>query len=214
MKIYLDSSLPEIEQLIKKFDLDGATCNPSILLREKTRLSDFVKQVPKGKKVFAQLTETEVDKMIAQAQEMVAKYPGIIVKIPATKAGFEVMVACHKLGIKTLATAIYSLQQGLFAAYCKASYLALYIKRINQLGVDGIAVAKDLLRALDAHGFDCEIVGASFSDVRQINLLFEAGIESVTLPLDLFDLWISDQHVDKAVVKFTQDAEKLKQLFE
>lgn len=210
MKIYLDSSSFEITELINKFDLAGATSNPSILYRNKTSYDEFVARIPSGKSFFIQLVNNEVEKMINEAKELIDKYPGVIIKVAVTKEGLEVINKLHKLNIKTLATAIYSYEQGIFAAYCGATYLAPYVKRMCNEGKDGIGIVKQIQETIDKHHLNTEIIAASFSDVNQVNELFLAGIEAVTLPLYLFEQYINNSNTYKAVADFEADAYKWK----
>ena len=64
------------------------------------------------------------------------------VKIPAVPEGFKAMKELNKEGILITATAIYTPLQGFLAGKCGASYAAPYINRIDNMGYNGIQVAK------------------------------------------------------------------------
>ena len=53
------------------------------------------------------------------------------------------------------------------------------------------------------------MVGASFKNVRQVEDLSRLGVDSVTLPVDIFDKIISVEGTEEAIVKFEKDWETL-----
>ena len=53
------------------------------------------------------------------------------------------------------------------------------------------------------------MVGASFKNVRQVEDLSRLGVDSVTLPVDIFDKIINVEGTEEAIVKFEKDWETL-----
>ena len=81
------------------------------------------------------------------------------VKIPVTHEGLKAIKECKKLGIHTLATAIYTADQAFLAAMNGAEYLAPYVNRMDNYG-DGVGNVKDLIEMLRVNHMDSKVVAA------------------------------------------------------
>ena len=131
--------------------------------------------------------------------------PGLVVKIPVTSEGLAAIKMLKKEGITTLGTAVYSASQGLLAALAGAKYIAPYVNRIDAQGGDGIRTVQELQTLLELHAPNSMVLAASFKTPRQALDCLLAGCESITLPLDVAQQFITSPAVDAAIVKFEQD---------
>ena len=77
------------------------------------------------------------------------------------------MKALKKEGIRTTGTAIYTAMQAYLAAKSGASYTAPYVNRIDNMGYNGVGVAKEIQDIFEIHGLDCGILAASFKNSQQ-----------------------------------------------
>ncbi len=209
MNLFLDSASPKITDYIATFNLQGATSNPTILLRDQSSVEHFVSRVPKHKKYFVQLIAADAEQMLAEAKQLRQLYPEVIVKVPATRQGLAVIKQLTDLRIPVLATAIYSFEQAIIAANCGASYVAPYVNRMCNEGFDGVAVTKQIQTAFRNNNEKCQVLAASFSNIHQINQLIEFGIDAITIPLNLFELYIANEKAEHAVDQFAKDWNEL-----
>lgn len=190
LKLFLDTADTEaIAQLNEVLDIDGVTTNPTIITRSGKEpeqvLNEIANLLSDDQMLFAQVMATTKDEIVAEAKRMMSiKKKNMIIKIPVSKEGLKAIKVCKKEGIPTLATAIYSAEQGLMAAKNGATYLAPYVNRMDNYG-DGVGQVIDLNEMLQAYQMDAKIVAASFKNVSQVHRLFKAGVYSMTLPVDV-----------------------------
>ncbi|WP_413724356.1 fructose-6-phosphate aldolase [Sodalis sp. RH16] len=210
MELYLDTAnVAEVERLTRIFPLAGVTTNPSIVAASKVPLWEVLPRlreaVGKDGRLFAQVLGRDAATMVAQAKQLVARIPGIVVKVPVTSEGLAAIKLLTAGGITTLGTAVYSPAQGLLAALAGAEYIAPYVNRVDAQGGDGIKTVQELQALLHLHAPRCKVLAASFKTPRQALDCLLAGCEAITLPLDVAQQLISSPAVDAAIDKFEHD---------
>lgn len=124
------------------------------------------------------------------------------VKIPVTHEGLRAIKECKKLGIHTLATAIYTADQAFLAAMNGAEYLAPYTNRMCNYG-DGVQDVKDLIEMLRVNHMPAKVIAASFKNTYQVHELIKAGIQAVTVPCDVLYQMIDHPGTKIAVGEFS-----------
>lgn len=213
MELYLDTAnVAEVERLARIFPLRGVTTNPSIVAAGGQSIWDVLPRLqkavgPEGR-LFAQVMSRDAAGMVKEAQQLKECVPGIVVKIPVTSEGLAAIKQLKILGIRTLGTAVYSAAQGLLAALAGAEYVAPYVNRVDAQGGDGIRMVQELQTLLELHAPESKVLAASFKTPRQALDCLLAGCESITLPLDVAQQFLSAPAVDSAVMKFEEDWQK------
>ncbi len=104
-----------------------------------------------------------------------------------------------------MATAIYSVQQGILAALSGADYLAPYVNRMDTMGNDGIKVVADLQLLIMQQGLNCKLLPASFKNTLQVIEVMKLGVQAITIPVDVAIQMLKHPAVDSAVKQFSQD---------
>ena len=132
-----------------------------------------------------------------------------LIKIPAIEEGFKAMKILRDENIKFTATAIYTPMQGFLAAKAGASYAAPYINRLDNLGYDGVQVAKDIHDIFCANDFETEILAASFKNSQQLLELCKYGVGAATASPDIISGLAKNKVVESAVEDFLTDFSKL-----
>lgn len=210
MELYLDTSdVAAVKRLARIFPLAGVTTNPSIVASGKTPVEVLLPALydalgAKGR-LFAQVMAPRAEEMVEEAHKLRAIVADLVVKVPVTAEGLAAIKLLKAQGIPTLGTAVYGAGQGLMAALAGAQYIAPYVNRLDAQGGDGIATVKDLQQLLTLHAPGAKVLAASFKTPRQALSCLLAGCESITLPLDVAEQFISTPAVDAAVAKFEQD---------
>lgn len=210
MELYLDTAnVEEVERLARIFPLAGVTTNPSIIAASKVPLWDVLPRlqdaVGKDGRLFAQVMGRDAAAMVAQAEQLADRIPGIVVKVPVTAEGLAAIKQLTASGISTLGTAVYSPAQGLLAALAGAIYVAPYVNRVDAQGGDGIKTVQELQTLLKLHAPRSKVLAASFKTPRQALDCLLAGCEAITLPLDIVQQLIRSPAVDDAIDKFEHD---------
>lgn len=196
MKIYIDSAnVKSIERLTEYFPIAGVTTNPTILVNEKKPYLPLLKEIREviggDKALFVQAIGNRAEDIVKEAGFLAEQLLGkTIIKIPVTDEGIKAIKLLAQEQIPTLATTIYTPFQAVLAALAGASYVAPYVNRIENLAGNGVAVTAEIAQLLQAHGLNCEIIAASFKNIRQVQSIFLSGAESATVSPDLIEKMI------------------------
>ncbi len=209
IELYLDTvDTEQVNRLNSCLPIKGVTTNPSILANAGigvTQALSELAEIIEDARFHVQVISQTVDEIVDEAIE-IDKLPfDMVVKIPATEVGLAAIKIVKKCGIKVLATAIYSSQQGFLAALCGADYLAPYVNRMDTMGGDGIAVVAALQQLITIHDLNCKVLPASFKNTLQVMDVMKLGVGAITIPVDVAIQMISHPAVNPAVEKFDQD---------
>ena len=213
MELIIDSAdVAQIKALKELGTVAGVTTNPTILTksgREATEvIQDLIDILDEDQKLFIQVVKTDYEGIMEEAKKISQLRPkNMYVKIPVTHDGLKAIKECKKLGIHTLATAIYTAEQAFIAAANGADYLAPYVNRMCNYG-DGVETTKDLIEMLRIHNMPAKVVAASFKNTYQVHELIKAGIPAVTVPCDVLFNMINHPATTIAVGEFTMNWQK------
>lgn len=215
MKLIIDdANIEKIKKIYEYYPIDGVTTNPTILAKSGREPYKVLKEIREFIGAEAQLHVQVVAKtaegMIEDANRIVSELgQNTYVKIPAVPEGFKAMKELKREGVLLTATAIYTPMQALLAAKCGADYAAPYVNRIDNMGYNGIQVAKKIHSIFKINGFQTEVLAASFKNSQQVLELCEFGIGAITASTDVIDGLVKNASIDAAVDDFTMDFEKL-----
>lgn len=210
IELYLDTAdVAEVIRFNRCLPLKGITTNPSILAKSKQGLNETLKGMQEAlggaPRFHAQVVSTTVGGMVEEARQINELPYDMVVKTPATETGLAAIKIMKSEGIKVLATAIYSAQQGFLAALCGADYLAPYVNRIDVMNGSGVEVVADLQLLLDQNRLPTKILAASFKNTQQAMEVMKLGIEAITLPVDVAAQMFAHPAVQPAVDQFDKD---------
>ena len=95
------------------------------------------------------------------------------------------------------------------AAEAGAKYAAPYVNRIDNLGANGIAAAKDIHDIFKNNGLATEVLAASFKNCQQVLELAKYGVGASTVSPDVMEALLKLDAVNAAVDQFRKDFEGL-----
>ena len=144
-----DANVEKIRRIYEYYPIDGVSTNPSILAKTGRDPYEVLKEIRsiigEDGELFVQATAATAEGMVEEARRIVEVLGrSTLVKIPCNPEGFKAMKQLKKEGIRFIGTAIYTAMQGFLAAKCGAEYVAPYVNRIDNMGFDGVQVAKDI----------------------------------------------------------------------
>ena len=209
MKILIDNAdIQEIQKAYEYFPITGVTCNPTILKKTGRNPFEVLKEIRAFIGVDADL---HVQVVSAKAEDMIQEVLGknTFIKIPVVKEGLKAMKLLHAEGANITGTAIYNQMQGYLAGMAGAAYVAPYVNRIDNLGYNGVQVAKDIHDMLKHAGLKTEVVAASFKNSQQVLELAKYGLGASTIAPDVIEGLIKVDAAVLAVDAFTKDFEEL-----
>lgn len=208
MELIIDSSnIEQIKELNDLLTITGVTTNPTILTKSGREAMDVVKDLcevlSEDQLLFIQTVQTSFEGIMEEAKMISSiRNKNMYVKIPVTHEGLRAIKECKKLGIHTLATAIYTADQAFLAAMNGAEYLAPYTNRMCNYG-DGVQDVKDLIEMLRVNHMPAKVISASFKNTYQVHELIKAGIQAVTVPCDVLYQMIDHPGTKIAVGEFS-----------
>lgn len=215
MKLLIDDAhIDNIKRLWETYAVAGVTTNPSILANVGKDpievLSEIRAFIGSHADLHVQVIASDVDGILADAKaitELLGK--NTFVKIPATPSGLKAMKLLTEKNIAVTATAIYTPMQAFLAAEAGASWVAPYVNRIDNMGYNGIGVAKEIQDIFDTNDLSCGVLAASFKNSQQVLELAKYGIAAATVSPDVIDAFVKNAAIDAAVVAFEADWETL-----
>ncbi len=212
MEIWLDSS--NFDLVGKAYELGflhGVTTNPSIVAASGYSLEDLLERLLdlQDGPIAIQVVADDEKEMIRQAELITAHSPRVIIKIPVNEAGLHTMSKLTAKNIPVMATAIFEPYQALLAFKIGAHYLAPYVGKMDDVGLDPEKVLTSILKMKTNYGFEGKIIAAGVRDIHTVSTCLELGIDAITLKSQLFDDLFADHTATKeALALFTREWER------
>ncbi len=211
MKFFLDTgNIEEIKRIHRLGLVDGITTNPSIIAKEGRPFKEVIQEIASIVKgpVSAEVIGLSVEEMLKEARDIATWAPNVVVKLPLTENGLEATYRLSQEGIKTNVTLVFSAAQGLMAAKAGATYISPFIGRLDDIGVDGMKLVRDLKVILDNYGLQTEIIAASIRNIAHVEQAAIAGAHIATIPGTILPTLWKHPLTDVGIERFLKDWEK------
>ena len=211
MKIFLDTAdIAQIEALLDTGMIDGVTTNPSLIAKSGGDIKQTIAKICDlvDGPVSAEVTATDFDTMMAEADVLSAIAPQVAVKVPLTKEG---LIVCRRLSERDImvnVTLCFSAGQALLAAKAGASFISPFVGRLDDLGADGMNLIADICTIYDHYDFDTEILVASARNPQHVVDAALLGADVITLPPAIIDQLYKHPLTDKGLSAFLEDWKK------
>ena len=212
MKFFLDTAeIKEIEKWDKTGLVDGITTNPSLILQSGKDIKSVlghICEIMGERPVSGEVVAIDSDRMVGEGKILAKIADNICIKLPTTVAG---LTACHQLtseGFQTNMTLCFSANQALLAAKAGATFISPFVGRLDDMGIEGMALIEEIRMIYDNYGFGTEILAASVRSVNHVKDCALAGADVATLPAAIFDKLAAHPLTDKGLQQFLDDWEK------
>ena len=212
MKFFIDTAnVDEIREANAMGLLDGVTTNPSLVAKEGKDFHATLREIVSvvNGPISAEVTSTDVDRMLEQGHELSRIHPNIVIKVPLTKVGLQ---ACKKLrgdDIRVNVTLCFSPSQALVAAKAGATYISPFVGRLDDISHDGMELIRQIRVIYDNYGFETQILAASIRHPVHVVESALAGADVATMPLKVINQIIKHPLTDIGQAKFLADWQKL-----
>lgn len=214
MKLFLDTAhIEEIKEASQLGLVDGVTTNPSLVAQTEQSHEDLIKEICeflKDKPVSAEVLAVKEEEMYQEAKKLAQIHPSVVVKIPLIAEGLKVVKRLSQEKIPTNVTLCFSPNQALLAAKAGATYISVFVGRLDDIGHNGCEIAQDCHDILQEYNFSSQLLGASIRHPKHILELALAGIPVSTLPFKAFKQLLKHPLTDIGLDKFLADAKKHK----
>jgi transaldolase len=213
MKFFLDTAnVEEIKRIAKLGLVDGVTTNPSLIAKEGRDFKQVIQEISSivSGPVSAEVIGTKADDMLKEAFEIAEWAPNVVIKLPLTEDGLYATHALSEKGIKTNVTLVFSAAQGLMAAKAGATFISPFVGRLDDIGVEGLKLVRDLNAIIRNYGYSTEIIVASIRHIGHLEQAAIAGAHIATIPGSLLPSLWKHPLTDIGIEKFLSDWAKQK----
>jgi transaldolase len=205
VNVYIDTASPDrIRDAARLCRIDGVTTNPSIVAKTDRQYREVVETAAEitGKPVFVQVLAEDVDTMVREGRGFQDWADDVVVKVPATRSGFEAIGRLRQDGVPAGATAVFTVEQAVLAAKNDATFVAPYLGRIDDSGADGVTTVRRIQSIFDAHAFTAEVLAASIRNTTQATALYEAGVDAITMAPSVLRAHVEAPGTTESVAEF------------
>ena len=208
MQFFVDTAdIKEIREANSWGIIDGVTTNPSLVAKEgvdfKTRILEICDIVDGP--VSAETVEPMADAMIQEAREIAAWHPNVHVKIPMTVEGMKTLKVISAEGIKTNVTLVFSLNQAILAAKNGATFVSVFLGRVDDIGSNGMDIVADCVEVFANYGWESKVLAASIRHPLHVADAAKAGADISTVPFKVLKQMFHHPLTDSGLSKFLAD---------
>ncbi len=209
MQIFIDTAnIDQIRQAAKLGVISGVTTNPSLLSREST--SDYeaviktICSIVSGS-VSAEVLSEDAESMVKEARTKASWAPNVTIKIPCNAAGIQVTSTLSQEKIEINMTLCFSVNQALLAALAGATYVSIFVGRLDDIGHDGMQIVKDTVEILSHYQLPAKVIAASIRHPLHCVAAARAGAHIATVPYNILMQMIQHPLTDIGISRFLAD---------
>lgn len=214
MKLFIDTA--NTDEIRKANDLGvicGVTTNPSLIAREGLEFKSVITEITGivDGPISAEVISLEAPQMVEEAIELAKIHKNIVIKLPMTEEGLKATKQLTAKGIRTNVTLIFSAGQALLAARADATYVSPFIGRLDDIGMEGMHLVKEIADIFKMHDIKTEIIAASVRSPLHVIDAAKAGAHIATVPYKVIVQMTKHPLTDNGIERFLKDWEGLEQ---
>lgn len=212
MKLFVDTGkVEEVRKAAEWGILDGVTTNPSLIAQAGRGFKETVLEMcailPHGS-ISAEVVGTTVDAILREAREIASWSPNIVVKVPMTPAGIAATRRLTQEGIRVNMTLVFSPAQALLAAKAGASYISVFVGRVDDVSSEGMRTIEDAVLMVENYGFNSEVLVASIRHPMHVVESIRLGAHIATMPFKVMEQLFHHPLTDIGLQRFLDDWNK------
>jgi len=212
MKFFVDTAdVSEIRELAATGLLDGVTTNPSLVAKSGRDFKAVIAEICAlvAGPVSAEVAATEEEGMVGEGRALARIAKNVAVKLPLTWAGLRACRTLRREGVMVNVTLCFSANQALLAAKVGASFVSPFIGRLDDIGLDGMDVIREIRTIYDNYAhLQTEILAASIRSVNHVKQAALIGADVATMPPAVLRALISHPLTDRGLELFLSDWRK------
>jgi transaldolase len=212
MKLFVDTGkVEEVRKAAEWGILDGVTTNPSLIAQAGRGFKETVLEIcsilPHGS-ISAEVVGTTVEDILREGREIASWSPNIVVKVPMTPAGIAATRQLTREGIRVNMTLVFSPTQALLAAKAGATYISVFVGRVDDVSSEGMRTIEDAVQLVANYGFDSEVLVASIRHPMHVVEAARLGAHIATMPFKVFEQLFQHPLTDIGLKRFLDDWNK------
>ena len=212
MKLFVDTGrIEEVRKAAEWGIVDGVTTNPSLIAQAGRGFKETVLEIcsilPHGS-ISAEVVGTTVEDILREAREIASWSPNIVVKVPMTPAGIAATRQLTREGIRVNMTLVFSPTQALLAAKAGASYISVFVGRVDDVSSEGMRTIEDAVQIVENYGLDSEVLVASIRHPMHVVEAARLGAHIATMPFKVMEQLFQHPLTDIGLQRFLDDWRK------
>ena len=213
MRIFLDTAnMEQIKQAVRLGVVGGVTTNPTLVAKEgamdyRACVQGICQIVPGP--VSAEVTTVKPEEMLAQARQIAAWAPNVVIKVPATADGLALTATLARENIKVNLTLVFSVNQALLGALAGAAYVSPFVGRLDDIGHDGMALVQEIVGIFDHYKMDTQVIAASIRHPLHCIAAARAGAHIATVPFKVLMQMVNHPLTDAGIASFMADWQRV-----
>ena len=212
MKLFVDTGrVDEVRKAAEWGILDGVTTNPSLIAQAGRGFKETVLEIcsilPNGS-ISAEVVGTTVEDILREGREIASWSPNIVVKVPMTPAGIAATRQLTRGGIRVNMTLVFSPAQALLAAKAGATYISVFVGRVDDVSSEGMRTIEDAVQIVENYGFDSEVLVASIRHPMHVVEAARLGAHIATMPFKVMEQLFQHPLTDIGLKRFLDDWNK------
>jgi len=212
MKLFVDTGrVEEVRKAAEWGIVDGVTTNPSLIAQAgrgfKETVLELCSILPHGS-ISAEVVGTTVEDILREAREIASWAPNIVVKVPMTPAGVAATRQLTREGIRVNMTLVFSPTQALLAAKAGATYISVFVGRVDDVSSEGMRTIEDAVQMVENYGFDSEVLVASIRHPMHVVEAARLGAHIATMPFKVMEQLFQHPLTDIGLQRFLDDWRK------
>lgn len=208
MQLFIDTAdVGELRAVASSGLIDGVTTNPSLIAKSGRKMKEAIAEICSiiPGPVSAEAVATDVEGMLAEGRYLARIASNVVVKLPLTENGLKACRTLSDEGIRVNVTLCFSTVQAMLAAKAGAYFISPFIGRLDDKGIDGMELIREIRRVYDNYGFATNILSASIRSADHVRLAALAGSDCATLPPKIFAALYRHELTDAGVEAFLKD---------
>lgn len=211
MQVFLDTAnVAEIREAAALGLVDGVTTNPTLISRESApheQILAEICEIVEGP-VSAEVVATDRAGMVREGLELAKIARNIVVKCPLTAEGLKAVRELKQEGIRSNVTLCFSVPQALFAAKAGAFIVSPFVGRLDDIGIDGMSLIRDIQEVYRNYDFKTQILVASIRNPLHVIEAARIGAHIATMPAKVYQALLKHPLTDIGLTRFLEDWKK------
>jgi transaldolase len=214
MELYVDTAnIDHIRHSAELGFVTGVTTNPSLLAKEDPSV-DVQKRILEiheliGGHLSVEVISTETAGMLKEAEEILKWFPQATIKIPMIPAGLAATKELSRQDVPTNVTLVFSPTQAIAANNAGASYVSVFMGRLDDIAISSENVLEDICEIWDVQGYESRIISASIRHPMHIVQSAMAGADIATVPYGCLIKSLNHPLTDAGLKQFLDDYDRM-----
>src|ERR1700759_4734020 len=178
MQLFLDTTdVAVLRDLAMTGLVDGITTNPTLIAKSGRPMLQVIAEICAAVEgpVSAEVAAMDTAGMLDEGRKLAGIAPNVVVKVPLTRDGLIATREFAHEGIATNVTLCFSAVQALLAAKAGATFISPFIGRLDDNGLDGMELIREIRQVYDNYGFETQILAASIRTIGHVKDAALAG---------------------------------------